>query len=135
MDLKITSLGFPSMFSGFGGTSTRVVYDEDATKQNLLALLNSEKGEFLGDPYFGIRLKRYLFEQNNYVLRDILIDEIYTQIATFMPQLKVDRSDIRITQNNDGAKAYLYASIRALNKKDFTVDTFNLVLYESEGNK
>ena len=55
------------MFSGFGGTSTRVVYDEDATKQNLLALLNSEKGEFLGDPYFGIRLKRYLFEQNNYV--------------------------------------------------------------------
>ena len=30
-----------------------------------------------GDPDFGIRLKRYTFNQNNYILRDVLIDEIY----------------------------------------------------------
>jgi phage baseplate assembly protein W len=133
MDLKITSLGFPSMFNGFGSTTSRVVVDGEATMQNLLLLLGSEKGEFLGDPYFGIRLKRYLFEQNNYVLRDILIDEIFTQITLFMPQLRVERGDISITQNVEGSRAYLNASIRAMNKKDFTVDTYNLVLYESEG--
>ena len=79
------SMAFPSMFNS---NSTKIKKDLDATKQNTLLLLHSEKGELFGDPYFGIRLKRYLFEQNNFILKDILIDEIYTQLALFLPQLK-----------------------------------------------
>ena len=90
------SIAFPKMFNT---NSTNITKDLNATKQNTLLLLRSEKGDLFGDPYFGIRLKRYLFDQNNYILKDVIIDEIYTQLALFMPQLIVNRRDIKIEQS------------------------------------
>lgn len=119
------SISFPSMFLS---NSTKTVKDLDATKQNTLLLLNSEKGELFGDPYFGIRLKRYIYEQNNYILKDVIIDEIYTQLALFMPQLRVSRNDIDIVQE----RAILYCKFKAINQIDFTTNTYNLVLYDEE---
>ena len=59
------SIRFPNMFNT---NNTNTISDFDATKQNLILLLHCEKGELFGDPYYGIRLKRYLFDQNNYIL-------------------------------------------------------------------
>ena len=81
-----------------------------------------------GDPDFGVRLKRYAFEQNNYILRDILIDEIYTQITTFCPAVFLDRKNITI--ESDGYK--LYARIVCKNQKTFETNTFDLTLFRSE---
>lgn len=119
------SIAFPKMFNT---TSTNIVKDFDATKQNTLLLLRSEKGELFGDPYFGIRLKKYIYEQNNYVLKDIIIDEIYTQLALFMPQLIVKRSDIKIEQS----RATLYCYFKATNQANFKTDTYSLVLYKED---
>lgn len=120
------SIEFPNMFKSNSTNITKTYLQ--ATKQNTLLLLQSEKGELFGDPYFGIRLKRYLFEQNNYILKDIIIDEIYTQLALFMPQLSVVRKDINIIQD----KAILYCRFKAVNQIDFTTNTYNLVLYDEE---
>ena len=117
------SINFPKMFYT---TSTRIVNGIEATQLNLQSLLLSEKGELLGDPYFGTRLKQYIFDQNNYVLRDILIDELYTAIATFMPQLIINRSDIKITQD----RTALYAIVKVTNRLDYSTDMFNLVLFQ-----
>lgn len=117
------SIAFPKMFNS---NSTRIIEDKDATKRNLRSLLHSEKGEFLSDPFYGIRLKRYLFEQNTGILKDIIIDEIYTQIALFMPQLKVQRKDITITQD----RYTLYAKIKGINREDFTTDMYNIVIFQ-----
>ena len=119
------SIAFPKMFNS---NSTNTVKDFEATKQNTLLLLRSEKGELFGDPYFGIRLKRYIFEQNNYILRDIIIDEIYTQLALFMPQLIVERKDIKITQD----RAKLYCKFKAVNRANLQTDTYSLVLYDED---
>lgn len=119
------SISFPDMFNS---NSTKIRKDLSATKQNTLLLLHSEKGELFGDPYFGIRLKRYLFDQNNYILKDIIIDEIYTQLALFLPQVKVNRKDIKITQD----RGILYCSFKAINQLDFTTDMYSLVLYEDK---
>src|SRR5574344_394765 len=117
------SIMFPNMFKS---NSTNVTTSSlQATKQNTTLLLYSEKGSLFGDPYFGIRLKRYIFDQNNYVLKDILIDEIYTQLALFIPQLKVERKDIKIVQE----MAKIYCSFKGTNQIDFTVNSYNLVLY------
>ena len=120
------SIKFPNMISH---NYVQTVNDEAATLQNLKLLLNSEKGEFTFDPFFGIRLKRYMFEQNNLVLRDILIDEIFEQISIFMPQLIIKRKDITIEPDN----YKLYVSIKARNQKDFQLNTYNLVLLDMEG--
>ena len=108
--------------------STYVISDHAATSQNLKSLLLSERGELVGDPYFGVKLKRYLYDQNNYVLKDILIDELYTQIATFMPQLKIRRQDITIDQDD----TTIYANIKATNQLDFTTNMYNIVLLDGE---
>lgn len=121
----MNSIKYPDMFSP---TSTNVVEGKAASAQDLLLLLSSEKGELLGDPFFGIRLKRYIYDQNNYVLRDILSDEIFTQIRAFAPQLTVNRDDIEITQEGSS----LHARIHAVNKIDYTTDMYDLELFEEE---
>ena len=122
------SIAFPKMFNT---NSTNITKDLDATKQNTLLLLHSEKGELFGDPYFGIRLKRYLYEQNNYILKDVIIDEIYTQLALFMPQLVVNRRDIKI----EADRAKLYCRFKATNQANFKTDTYSLVLYDEDTQK
>jgi hypothetical protein len=112
------------------GTSHTEVWEESeyktATAQNLKLVLLSMRGELLGDPYFGMLLKQYTFEQNSYILRDILADLIYTQVAVFIPQLKVERSGIRIFQ--DRRKGHLLCQIHGVNKIDYTPNTFELLL-------
>lgn len=118
------SIAFPDMFRS---ASTNTVDGHEATEQNLRLLLLSEKGSFLGDPYFGVRLKYFLFEQNNSVALDILGDEIYTKIAVFMPQLRVERKDITIVPDHLSGKAFI--NIRATNMFDYTQESYNLVLF------
>jgi hypothetical protein len=73
-------------------------------------------------------IKRYLFDQNSYVLRDALIDMIYTQLAIFIPQVKVRREDIEIIQDREKGK--LYCRFSGINQIDYLHNTYNLVLFE-----
>ena len=117
------SIEFPRMLNS---NSTRITKDLDATRQNAVLLLKSEKGELFGDPFFGIRLKKYLFNQNNVILRDIIIDEIYTQLALFMPQIRVTRSDIQVIFD----RGKLYCKFRGINQANLKLDTYSLILYQ-----
>lgn len=119
------SLNWPDMFST---TYTKVIQDHEATMSNLKLILLSDKYSLLGDPYFGTNLKKLMFNQNNQVLRDIVIDDIYTAILTFMSQLVVNRKDITVTSNG----ANIYVAIRALNLLDYTTDLYNINLTQSE---
>lgn len=121
------SLSFPNMIEH---NYVQTVSDREATLQNMILLLSSEKGEFKFDPFFGIRLKRYMFEQNNLVLRDILVDEIYEQLSIFMPQLIIRREDIHIEPD----KEKLYLTVKARNQKDFKLNSYNLVLFDTGEN-
>jgi hypothetical protein len=99
-----------------------------ATKQNVLVLLQSERGELECDPYFGILLKHYMFNQNSYVLKDVLLDTLYTQIAIFLPQIKVSRNSIDLI--TDEKKGRIYCSFSGVNQIDYTHNTFNLLLFD-----
>lgn len=115
------SLDFPNMFSS---TRTNLIEDHEATYSNLRLLLLSEKTSLFGDPYFGTRLKRVLYEQNSVILQDLIIDEIYTAIIMFMPQIRLKRSDITVT--SDGVD--VYATIRCTNLVDYVTDLYTINL-------
>jgi hypothetical protein len=120
------SYKFPKMFRF---NSSRIWREDEynkATKQNVLLLLQSERGELECDPYFGILLKHYMYNQNSYILKDMLIDTIYTQIAIFLPQVKVSRNSIDIISDN--IKGQLHCSFSGVNQIDYTHNTFNLLL-------
>lgn len=120
------SIRFPEMFTR---TVTNTVSDYDATLQNLKMLLWSEKGELFGDPYYGTGIKKYLYDQNDVVLIDILIDDIFTAIQLFMPQIRVERSGIQLFRSGKGQ---VTAKITAMNMADFSTDLYNVVLMDAE---
>lgn len=121
------SLAFPNMFTN---TTTKTVSNHEATASNLKLLLLSEKNSLFGDPYFGTNIKKFLFEQNNAVLQDLVIDDIYTAILQFMPQILVQRKDISIVSRGSN----VFVTINALNLLDYTTDLYNinLISYEVE---
>jgi hypothetical protein len=115
----------------FRPNSSRIWREDEygkATRQNAILLLHSERGELECDPYFGILLKHYMFNQNSYILKDMLIDTIYTQIAIFLPQVRVTRNSIDIVP--DKLRGRLYCSFSGTNQIDYTHNTFNLLLFD-----
>lgn len=118
------SLAFPNMFKC--AYRTEIIKDEDATRSNLKLLLNSERYSLFGDPYYGTALKKMLFEQNSVILKDLIIDEIYTSIITFMPQIKINRKDITITTDDYS----VHARIKCVNLIDHTTNLYDINLTE-----
>lgn len=119
------SINFPDMVTN---TTTKTISDHEATVSNLKLLLLADKYSLLGDPYFGTNIKKLMFEQNNQVIKDLIIDDIYTSIIEFLPQLLIDRKNIKITSD----KAHVYVNIKATNLLDFTTDLYNIDLTSSE---
>lgn len=117
------SIAFPNIFSNM---YTNTVEDKEATKQNLLLLLSSEKTSLFGDPYFGTTLKKVIYEQNTGILADLVIDALYTAIQQFMPQIYLQRKDIRIELRG----RELYAKITYRNLIDYQLDSYTINLTE-----
>lgn len=123
------SIKFPKMFNTNSTNVWKSSEYKQMTTQNTILLLQSERGELFSDPYYGIMLKHFLYNQNNYVLKDQLVDMIYTQLAIFIPQIKIDRNDIEIIQDKKKGKVYIQFS--GINQIDYQVNTYNLVLLDN----
>lgn len=119
------SFNFPKMI---GSHSAKLLADKDAIRSNLILLLATEKTSLFGDPYFGSQLKQILFEQSNQIIVDLVIDELYTAITTFIPQVFLERKDITITTD----KIDLYAEIRYIYRADNTADLYSIKLTDAE---
>ena len=122
------SLSFPKMF-----TTSRTLVDSGhtATLTNTHLLLASVRNSLIGDPFFGTSLIRAIHEQNGTILQDLVIDEIYTALLMYIPQLKLNRKDISLRSSG----ADLYAEIRAINLIDYTPDMFTISLTTNEVNQ
>ena len=121
----MNSIAFPIMLNN---SSTNIIKDHDAPASNLKLLLLSDKTSLFGDPYFGTNIKKLIHDQNNIVIRDLVIDDIYTAITTFMPQIIVKRGDIKVTSD----RSNVYVNIKCLNLIDYTTDLYNINLTSDE---
>ena len=121
----MNAVRFPKMFNS---NKTAIVKDKEATEQNLKSLLASFKKTLLGDPYFGSNLQKMLFEHNNIVLQDLVIDDIYSAITAFMPQIRVIRDNITVTSDGNT----VIVNIRAQNMLDYTFSEYSLNLLTVE---
>lgn len=118
------SFDFPEMLRS---NTSKLLQDKDAIRSNLKLLLYSERTSLFGDPYFGSALKRALFEQSNSLIVDLMIDELYTTIITFMPQIFLTRKDI--TLSCEGTD--LLATVRYVYIPDNTSDLYVINLTNS----
>lgn len=121
----MNAVRFPDMLSS---NKTAIVKDKDATRQNLEMLLQSEKLTLLGDPYFGTNLSKLFFEYNNVVLQDIIIDDIYSAINTYMPQVRVLRDNINLISVGNTVNVHIVAQ----NLLDYSFDEYDIRLLTVE---
>lgn len=119
------SIQFPEMVNS---ARTLLVKDYDATLSNLKLLLLSTKYTLFGDPYYGNNLEFLLHAPNDLVLKDIVIDDIYTCILNFMPQIKIERKDIKINISKDSVSVML----KCINLLDFTTNMYEINLLQEE---
>ena len=118
------SFAFPRMLNS---TTANLLNDKEAIRSNMILLFSSERGTLFGDPYYGSELDKYLYEQSGSIVIDLLIDELYTTIKTFMPQVYVERKDIKVYAIN----TTLYADIKYYYIIDNTSDLFTIRLTET----
>lgn len=122
---------FPDMLNTNSSNIWKSTEHLKMTKQNAELLLGSERGELVCDPYFGAMLKHYLFNQNDPVLKDQLIDTIYDQLAIFMPQIYIRRDQIDVFQ--DEKKGLAHCRFSGIDQITYEPNTYDLVLLtESE---
>lgn len=121
----MNAIRFPKMFNT---NKAAIVRDKEATAQNLKLLLASFKQTLLGDPYFGSNLQKLLFENNNIILQDLVIDDIYSVINTYMPQIRVLRKNINVTSDGNSVEV----TIRAQNLLDYSFSEYTLNLLTVE---
>ena len=89
------SIGFPDIFNG---STVNLDKDYYAIKTNLKALLMSSRGGLFGDPNYGLNMKEILWDQAcKPVVVELLKDEIFNAIYSYMPQITVTRDDIDVT--------------------------------------
>ena len=122
----MNAVKFPDMIGT--NNQTKIIYDKDATSQNIRTLLLSVKKTLLGDPYFGCNLQKLMFERNNVILQDLVIDEVVTCLNTFIPQLYVTRKDISV----QSAGYEINIVIRGKNMLDYSFETYTLNLLNTE---
>lgn len=115
------SFDFPSMLNS---NTAKLLKDKDAVRSNVLLLLQSEKKTLLGDPFFGSRLKRMLFEQSNSLIADLVIDEIYTTLTTFIPHIYLTRKDIELLSD----RTDIYVTVKYTYLLDNTQDLYTISL-------
>ena len=123
LNIMLYSVSFPNMFDS-NGVRTDVYKDREATMSNLKTLLLTTKGELLGDPDFGCSLKSMLFEQGTPIIKDLVIDDIYTAVLTFMPQVVLKRNDINVY--TDGVDVFV--DLKCVNLLNQQIDAFTINL-------
>ncbi len=116
------SIAFPNIFNG---SRINLYKDYDAIKSNLTALLASDKGALFGDPFYGTRLKTLLWNQAyDPVIRDLIQDDIFEAIYSYMPQITVYRNDITINIVNN----VVMASIKVRSDSGIESNLYDITL-------
>lgn len=115
------SIAFPDILNF---VNTNIFNDHEATKSNLKLILQTEIQSLYGDPGYGCGLKKFLYEQNNIIARDLIIDKIYNTIKTYIPQLKCERKDLDLKRDMTN----VYVELTATNLIDYTIDNYTIAL-------
>lgn len=107
--------------------SSNLVEDKEAIKLNIRLVLSVVRRTLFGDPYFGNNLVKVLFEQQGATIVDLVIDEIYTTLVTFIPQVIVNRKDIVLTSNGTD----LFVTLKLVYRLDNTSDMYTIRLTDN----
>jgi hypothetical protein len=97
---NITNITIGVPFRNINGWFENVTRTEEAIRQDIRAFIFTNKGERIMRPDFGTNIKKYIFEPNDQIIRDKIIEEISEGINKFFPYVKLISVNA-FTSNND----------------------------------
>jgi len=93
----------------------KVDYDINAIRNSLKNLFTTTPGEKVLNPEFGMDLRRYLFEPATIEVAELIRSQIYTQIGTFEPRVKLNSVKITVFEDVNEFDISINYSIPSLN--------------------
>jgi hypothetical protein len=90
-------------------------YDINAVQNALRNLFTTMPGEKVLNPEFGLDLRQYLFEPATIEVAELIRKEIYTQIGTFEPRVRLNNVKITVFEDVNEFDISLNYSIPSLN--------------------
>lgn len=103
------SIAFPDIFNG---SKVNLNKDYDAIRVNLKSLLMSNRGGLYGDPFYGLNMKQILWSQAcKPVVEELLKDEIFNAIYSYMPQVQITRDDIDVQVSGNVVQASINVEV------------------------
>lgn len=79
-----------------------------STKTNIINLLRTKPGERRMQPLFGCRLYNAVFEQNTEILPEYIRNMIKEDISNWIPNVTVDKVDVKFYQNEETNNTDIY---------------------------
>jgi phage baseplate assembly protein W len=84
--------------TGYCFKTTKIT--RDAIRSDLFFLLYTSKGERWYNPDYGTDLKKLLFEQNDNVTNENIIEEIRKTVERYLPIVTIEKVDTNIVDDN-----------------------------------
>lgn len=120
------SIAFPDIFNG---STVYLNKDYDAIKTNLKLLLGSNRGGLFGDPYYGTKLKTVLWDQaHDDIILELLKDDVFEAIYSYMPQITVNKDDITITKQDN----FVTATIKVTSDSGVESNLYEITLLAND---
>jgi phage baseplate assembly protein W len=98
----------------------------DTIRQNLKMLLLTSPGERIMDSNFGVGIRKFLFEQDTFSVREELQNKIATQVALYLNFIVIEEIDISPPNSND--ENVMFLKIRYKVPSINTNDELNITL-------
>ena len=104
-----------NLFKSNDSTDVIASYDEGAVKNSLKNIFNTNPGEKLLNPEFGLSLKRYLFSPLTQDLAETIGDEIVSGIEKYEPRVILNNVDVYVDFDDNQYLISLTLTIPPLN--------------------
>lgn len=98
----------------------------ETIRQNLKMLLLTSPGERIMDSNFGVGIRKFLFEQDTFSVREELQNRIATQVALYLNFIVIEEIDISPPNSND--ENVMFLKIRYKVPSINTNDELNITL-------
>jgi phage baseplate assembly protein W len=99
----------------------RLDYDLNAIKNSLYNLFTTSPGDKILAPEYGMDLRKYLFEPATVQIAKEIRDEIYIQVGTFEPRVKITSVNINVLNDVNEYDITIYFDVPTLNIRNVSV--------------
>jgi phage baseplate assembly protein W len=121
LDLKKNYIISDELFVKPQINDIRIDYDINAVKNSLHNLFTTTPGDKILSPEYGMDLRKYLFEPATVQISKEIRDEIYIQVGTFEPRVKITSVNINVLNDANEYNITIYFDIPTLNIRNVSV--------------